>query len=102
MIETMNKQQAEFANRMREYTLSHETDLRFSSPKLDVCLRNDGASFSPLEYGLEVVLDPPLTTPFFVAPPSPSTFRDNTMFIMTFPHPPFPWTQSTESEVGEP
>jgi len=36
MIETMNKQQVEFANKMREYDLSHETNLRFSSPRLDV------------------------------------------------------------------
>jgi len=35
MIETMNEQQFEFANKMREYHLSYETDLRFSSPKLD-------------------------------------------------------------------
>jgi len=45
MIETMNKQQVEFANKMREYGLSHEIDLKFSSPKLDVCLCDDGASF---------------------------------------------------------
>jgi len=35
MIETMNNQQAEFANRMRKYDLLQETDFRFSSPKLD-------------------------------------------------------------------
>jgi len=80
MKETMNKQQVEFANKMREYDLLHETDLRFSSPKLDVCLCVDGASFSPLESGLEAVLDPPLTTASLVAPSSPSTLRDNTKF----------------------
>ena len=37
IIEAMNKQQAEFDSKMREYDLSHETDFRFSSPKLDVC-----------------------------------------------------------------
>ena len=44
MMETMNKQQVEFANKMREYDLSHETDLRFSSPILDVYLCDHGAS----------------------------------------------------------
>ena len=34
----------------------------FSSPKLDVKLCDDGASFHPLESGLEEVIDPPLTT----------------------------------------
>jgi len=75
---------------MREYGLPHETNLRFSSPKLDVCLCDNGASFSPLDSELEVLLDPPLTTPSLVAPSSPSTCRDNTMLIMTFPDPPFP------------
>jgi len=36
MIETINEQQVKFANKMWEYDLSHGTDLRFSSPKLDV------------------------------------------------------------------
>ena len=49
MIEVVNKQQIEFANKMREYDPLHETDLRFSSPKVDVNLCDDGASFSPLE-----------------------------------------------------
>jgi len=101
MIETMNKQQTEFANRMREYDLSHETDLRFSSPKLDVYLCDDGASFSPLESGLEAVLDPPLTTLSLLFSPSPSTFRDNTTFNMTLSDPPLPLAQSTEFEMGE-
>ena len=60
---------------MREYDLSHETDLRFSSPKLDVCLCDDGASVPPLESGLETVLDPSLATLPLVAPSS--TLRDN-------------------------
>jgi len=38
MIETMNEQQIELANKMREHDLSHETDLRFSAPELDVTL----------------------------------------------------------------
>jgi len=101
MIETMNKQQAEFENKMRECNLSHETDLRFSSPKLDVCLCDDDASSTPLEFGLEAVVDPSLTTPSLVAPPSPSTLRGNTTFNMTLPAPPLPLAQSTEFEVGE-
>ena len=52
MIKTMNKQRVEFEIKMREFDLSHEIDLRFSSPKLDVCLCDDGASLSPLESGL--------------------------------------------------
>jgi len=101
MIEAMNKQQAEFDSKIREYDLSHETDLRFSSPKLDVCLSDDGAPFTPLEFGLEVVLDPSLTTPSLVAPSSPNTLRDNTTFNMTLPDAPLPLAQSTEFEVGE-
>ena len=65
----MNKQQAEFDSEMREYDQSHEIDLRFGSPKLDVCLCDDGASFTPLESELEAILDPSLTTPSLVAPP---------------------------------
>ena len=30
MIKAMNKQQIKFANKIREYDLSHETDLRFN------------------------------------------------------------------------
>jgi len=90
MIETIDKQRVEFELKMREYDRSHETDLRFSFPTLDVCLCDDGVSFSPLESRLEVVLDPPLTTLSLVAPPSPSTFRDNTTFNMTLPDPPLP------------
>jgi len=48
MIKTMNEQQIEFANKMREYDLSHETKLGFSSSRLDVNLCDDGASFPPL------------------------------------------------------
>jgi len=101
MIETMNRQQAEFEIKMWEFDLSHETDLRFSSPKLDVCLCDDGASFPPLESRLEVVLDPPFLTPSLVGPSSPSTLRDNTAFNMTLLDPPLPLAQSTEFEVGE-
>ena len=101
MIETMNKQQVEFAefvNAQREYDLSPETDLSSSAPRLDVNLCDDGASFPPLESGLEDVLDPPLTTSPLVAPSLPSTLKDNTM---TYLDPPFPLAQSTEFEVGE-
>ena len=86
---------------MREFDLSHKTDLRFSSPKHDVCLCDDGASFTPLESGLEAVLDPSLTTPSLVAPPLPSTLRDHTTFNMTLPDPPLPLAPSTGFEVGK-
>jgi len=49
MIETMNKQQVEFANKMREYDLSHEINLRFSSTRLHVHLCDEDASYPPLE-----------------------------------------------------
>ena len=55
---------------MQEYDLSRETDLRFSSARLDVNFCDDGASFPPLEFRLEEVLDPPPTTLPFVAPSS--------------------------------
>jgi len=86
---------------MREFDLSHQTNLRFSSPKLDVCLCDDGASFPPLESGLEAALDPSLVTLPLVAPSSPYTLRENTMFNMLLPDPPFPLAQLTEFEVGE-
>ena len=60
MIETINKQRVELEIKMREFDLSYETDPRFSSPKLNFCLCDDGVFFPPLESGLEVVLDPPL------------------------------------------
>ena len=49
MIETMNKQQVEFANKIREYDLSNEIDHRFSSPRLNVYLSDDGASYPHVE-----------------------------------------------------
>jgi len=101
MIEIMNEQQVTFVNKMQEYNLSHEIDLKFCPPKLDFYLRDDGASVPPLESGLEAVCDPFLTTPSLVVPSSPSTLRANTVFIMTFPNPPFPLAQSMEYEVGE-
>ena len=82
MIETMNKQQVEFAefvNAQREYDLSPETDLSSSAPRLDVNLCDDGASFPPLESGLEDVLDHPSTTSLIVAPSSLNTLWDNTV-----------------------
>jgi len=60
MIDRTNEQQIEFTNKMQEYALSDETGLRFSSRRLDVNLCHDGASFHPLEFELEKVLDPPL------------------------------------------
>jgi len=72
MIETINEQHIAIANRMREYDLSRETNLRFSSTRLDVDFCDDGVSSLPLESGLEEVLGPPPTTLSFVAP---SSFR---------------------------
>jgi len=48
MTKTMNEQQIEFANNIKEHGLSHETDLRFSSLILDVDLWYDGVSFLTL------------------------------------------------------
>lgn len=101
MIETMNEQQIQFAKKMREYDLTNETDLRFSSPRLNVNMCDDGASFPPLESELREILDPPLTTLPIVAPSSLSTFRNNTVFIMTFLNRPSPLAQSTEFKIGE-
>jgi len=101
MIETIDKQRVELEIKMREFNLSHETDLRFRSPKLDVCLCDDGVSFPPLESGLEAILDPSLVTLSLVAPSSPYSLRDNTTFNMLLPDPPLPLAQSTEFEVGE-
>ena len=99
MIETMNEQQVKLANCMREYDLSHETDLRVNFSELDVNLCDDGASSLTLESGLEEVLDPPLTTLPLVAPSPPSILRDYTPLCMTYPNPPFHLAQSMEFEV---
>ena len=101
MIETMNEQQVKLANRMREYDLSHETDLRVNFSELYVNLCDDGASSLTLESGLEEVLDPPLTTLPLVAPSPAGILRDYTLLCMTYPNPPFPFAQSTEFKVGE-
>jgi len=101
MIETMNEQQFEFANKIQDYDPSHEIDLRFSSPVFDTYLCDDGASFPPLESRLEIVCDLSLTTQSLVVPSSPSILRDNTTFIMIFFDPTLPLTQSTKFEVGE-
>jgi len=101
MIKAMNMQQAEFESKMREYDLWHETDLRFSSSKLDVCLCDDGASFTPLEFGLEAVLYSSQTTLSVVAPPLSSTLKDYTTFNMTLLNPPLLLAHLTEFEVGE-
>jgi len=90
MIETMNEQQGELANCMREYGLSHETDLRVNFSELDVNLCDDGASSLTLESGLEEVLGPPLATLPLVAPYLPSILRDYTPLCMTRPNPPLP------------
>jgi len=68
---------------MREYDPSHETDLRFGSPKL------------------EAICSPSLTMPTLVASSSLSTLRGNTAFIMTLPNPPFPLAHSAKFEIGE-
>ena len=86
---------------MREFDLSCKIDLRFSFPKLDVRLCDDGVSFPPLESGLEAVLDPPLATLPLVAPSSPITLRDNTTFNMLLLDPPLPSAQSMEFKVGD-
>jgi len=95
MIETINKQRVELEIKMREFDLSYETDPRFSSRKLDVCLCDDSVSFPPLESGLEAVLNPPLAALSLVAPSSLSTLKDHTAFDMTFPNPPLPLAPST-------
>jgi len=59
MIERMNEQRIEFGNKIREYDLSHETDLRVSSPRLHVNLCDDSVSFPPLESRLGEVIDLP-------------------------------------------
>jgi len=56
VIETIDKQRVELKFKMREFDLSCKTDLRFSFPKLDVCLCDNGVSFPPLESRLEAVL----------------------------------------------
>jgi len=84
MIETMNEQQIEFANKIQEYDLSPEPDLSSSSPRPDVNLCDDSTSFPPIESGLDEVLNPPLTTLLTVALSYPNTLRDSTAFIMTF------------------
>ena len=61
---------------MREYDLSHETEFRFSSLRLDINFCDDGASFLLLESEVEEVIDPPLTTLPFAAPSSFSASVD--------------------------
>ena len=90
MIETVNEQQIVFANKIREYDLSPETDLSSGSSILEVNLCDDGASCLTLESGLEEVLDPPLTALPLVSPSLTSTLRDNTPLYTTYPNPPFP------------
>ena len=45
MIATIEKQRVELEIQMREFDLSFKTNFRFSSPKLDVCLCDDGVFF---------------------------------------------------------
>ena len=75
---------------MWENDLSHKSDPRFSSPRLDVNLGDDGATFTPLESKLEEVIECPSTILPLVSPSLPSTLRDNTSFVMTFPNSPLP------------
>ena len=49
MIEAMNEQQVKLANRMREYDLSHKTNLRVNFSELDFKLCDDGGSSVALE-----------------------------------------------------
>ena len=97
----MDKKQVEFANKVREYGMSYETDLMFDSPIPGVYLCDVGVTFCSLEAGLKAVLDPPQTTSSLVAPSSPNTFRDNTTLNMTLSDPLFPLAQSTEYEIGD-
>jgi len=76
MLETIDEQHIRIFNSLREYDLSRETDLRFSSTRLDVTFCDDGESVPPLESGLEEVPDPPPTTLSFVAPSSFSVSAD--------------------------
>ena len=85
MIETINEQQLKLPNFMREHDLSCETDPRSHSTELDVDLCDDCESFPTLESGLEEVFDPPSTTLPPIPSSSPTTLRDNTASIMTFP-----------------
>jgi len=98
MIETMNEQQVNLANCLREYDLSHTTNLRVNFSKLHVKLCDDGASSLTLESGLDEVLGPSLTTLPLLAPSLPSIFRDYTPLCTTYPNPPFPLAQSMEFE----
>jgi len=101
MIETMNEQQVRLANCIREYDLSHETDLRVNLSELNVNLCENGASSLTLESELVEVLDHPLTTLPLVAPSPPSILKDYTPLCTTYPGLPFPLTQSMEFEIGE-
>ena len=55
--------------------------------------------FSRIE--LDEVLDHFMTTLSIVASSSSNTPRDTTVFLMTFPDPPFPLVWSTKFAVGE-
>ena len=82
-LEIMNEQQIEFANKTREYDLSHKIDVRFSSPRLNVNLCDDAMSFPPLEFGLREVLDPPwLLYPLLF---HPYIIRLGTTLLLTWP-----------------
>ena len=91
IIEAMNKQQVEFINKIQENDLSPETDLTFSSPRLDAYLCNDGVSHPLLESRLEEEFSPPLITASLVVSSSPSSPRHNTTFNMTLSNPPLPF-----------
>ena len=81
--------------------LSHETDLKLSSARLNVNLCDDGVSFLILESKLEEVLDCPLTILSLAAPSLPRTLRDNIALTLTFSDPTFPLAQSPKFKVGE-
>jgi len=100
MIDTMNEQQMELVNKMWEQDLSYEADLKSSSPTLNVNLYDDGVSFPHLESELKEVLNPP-TSLLIIAPSSPSTFRNDTAFMMTFSDTSSPVAKLMEFEVGD-
>jgi len=88
MIGTMNEQHKQFVCRMRECSLSHETDPSLPYPRLEADLYDGCESSLPLESNvvddtlltnLEEVFDPPLTLLTFVAPSFSNTPMDTTI-----------------------
>ena len=101
MIDVIDEQNAKFENSLREYDLSHETDLRFISARLDVNTCDDGVSFPPLESALKEVLDPPPTISPIVAPSLLSTLGDTTKDVLSLTISPLTVALYTKLKVGE-